>query len=325
MKKSRTIKVLSVLVALTAAGCIFYWGFYARIYNQENTKQDTSIGIDTDRTVGELVDDMLAFPDRYAGSKGNAAAVQYIRNYFREAGLEPYYEDTYYQSFYSDYLKLSRFYMLPAPGTVENIIGKIKGIDSTRAVIVSAHMDSYFSKGALDNASGTAVLLKIAERLSQVFQPGEYPVDLIFAAYNLEEGGMIGSEAFYPELASSYTDFYNINLDCVGATDRALAVKNDYADSEALYQAFLPFLDKHEIPCKDVVYTADEDGIATGSSDHEVFQENGRAAIILGEADITGIVHSEADNDTRYLDFAEMDRLTDAVVDFVTATDGTIY
>lgn len=322
MKKA-VKRILITIVMILCIGFIGYQGIYSRVYNQSNTKRDTGIGADVEQLSAEkIIRDMAGFSNRYAGSKDNSSAVQYIRNYFNGIGLEPFYDESYYQSFESDYLKCSRYFMVNVHGTIENVIGKIKGKNSTKAVVISAHMDSFLSKGVLDNASGTAVLLKTAQKLSQEFQPEEYPIDIIFAAYNAEESGLIGSSAFYQELSNEYRDFYNINLDCVGARDKPLAVKNEHETSSELYREFIPFLDQYEIPYKNVMYAANSDGEVTGTSDHEIFQEHGHAAIILGEDDIIGIVHSKQDNSMENLDFDEIDRLISAVVEFIKASDG---
>lgn len=317
---------IAFILAMTLAAIVLYYSIYAKVYNQSNTIQNTEIGSDVNQmSLEDIVEDMYDFPNRFAGTKSNALAVQYIRNYFRETGLTPYYENSYYHSFYSEYLKNSRYYMLNVTGTIENVVGKIRGVDSTRAVVISAHMDSYLGKGVLDNASGTAALLKIARNLTEYIQPDEYPVDLVFVAFNSEENGMIGSEAFYKELSRDYDEFYNINMDCVGAADKPLAVKNLYENSEELYRDFIPILEQYEIPYRDIVYAADIDGDPLGSSDHEIFQENGHAAIILGEAEIFGFTNTKKDKDMSILDFYELNRLTEAVTYFILSTNGHIY
>lgn len=312
--------------AVAIAGLFYYQGVYLRVYNQSNTKDNTVIGTGIgDRTAEEIVDDLSGLNNRYSGTKSNFTAVQYIRNYFREAGLEPFYENGYYQSFYGDSLKNSWYYELPVRGTVENVVGKIRGKDSSKAVVITAHLDSFHSKGVLDNASGTAVLLQTARRLSQNFKPEEYPIDMVFVAFNAEESYLRGSEAFYPDLAARYSEVYNINMDCVGAVDKPLAVKNEHEASDTLYKEFLPFIKKHAIETRDIVYAVNKDGIITGTSDHEIFQRNGHAAIILGEDEIVHIVHTKSDNNKELLDYDELDRLTDAVVDFITDADGKVY
>ena len=319
-------RILLVAGAFIIAGLLYYQGVYLRVYNQSNTRDNTTIGTGIDdKTESDIVADLAGLPNRYSGTRSNFMAVQYIRNYFLEAGLEPFYEDSYYQSFYGDKLKNSWYYESPVRGTVENVVGKIRGKDSSKAVVISAHLDSFHSKGVLDNASGTAVLLTVSRRLSQEFGPGEYPIDIVFAAFNAEESYLLGSEAFYPDIAARYSGFYNINMDCVGAKDKPLAIRNEHEASNALYKDLLPFIENHSIAVKDIMYATNKDGIITGTSDHEVFQKNGHAAIILGEDEIVHVVHTKSDNDKKQLDYAEMGRLTDAIVDFVASVNGKVY
>lgn len=324
--KSGLKKIVISLAVIIIAGLVLYKGVYSKVYNQSNTQQDTVIGAN----VGELspervVNDMYDLPNRFAGTKSNARAVQYVRNFFREIGLEPYEGDTYYHSFYGEYLKCSRFFMLQVNGTVENVAGMIKGIDSTKAVVVSAHLDSFLGKGVVDNASGVAALLNTAKILSRDLQSGSYPVDIIFVSFNAEESGLLGSQALYEDMSQRYTEFYNINMDCVGVKDKALAMKNEFPNSEKLYKEFLPFLDKYNIPYENIVYAADEDGDAVGNSDNLVFQENGRAAIVLGETQLVGFTNTRKDKDLTLMDYKELVRLTNAVADFIISSDGRIY
>ncbi|CEK40098.1 peptidase M28 family protein [[Clostridium] sordellii VPI 9048] len=46
------------------------------------------------------------------------------------------------------------------------MFGKIKGKDSSKAVIISAHLDSLGSKGVIDNASGVSALLDTSKNIS---------------------------------------------------------------------------------------------------------------------------------------------------------------
>lgn len=328
--KSRTKKVILtmaiIMLTIALASVTLYQGVYAKVYNQSNIEQNQEFGANVEQlSLEDIVMDLYDLPNRFAGTKSNALAAQYIQNYFRETGLAPYFDDGYYHSFYSEHLKNSRYYMMNVTGTVENVVGRINGVDSTRAVVITAHLDSFLGKGVIDNASGTAALLQIARSLSEKVSPGEYPADLIFIAFNAEENGMIGSKAFYEVLSKDYAAFYNINMDCVGVANKPLAVKNLYENSEELYRDFLPFLDLYEIPYRDIVYAADMDGDPFGASDHQIFQENGHAAIILGEDGISSITNTKKDGDISMLDFDELSQLTSAVEDFILSANGKMY
>ncbi len=81
-----------------------------------------------------------------------------------------------------------------SPGSSGNLIAHIPGEDSTRAMIISAHIDSPNSPGAMDDGSGSAILLEIARVLNEArLQP---PTDLYLAWFGSEELGLYGSQHF---------------------------------------------------------------------------------------------------------------------------------
>jgi hypothetical protein len=80
------------------------------------------------------------------------------------------------------------------PGKSNNLIARIPGINPTKAVILSAHIDSPNSPGAFDDGSGSAILLEVARVLDKArLQP---PVDLYLAWFGSHEIGLYGSGFF---------------------------------------------------------------------------------------------------------------------------------
>ena len=80
----------------------------------------------------------------------------------------------------------------PAPSG--NLIARIPGIDSTRAVIIGAHIDSPNSPGAFDDGSGSVTLLEVARVLNEArIQP---PIDLYLVWFGSHENGIYGSAYF---------------------------------------------------------------------------------------------------------------------------------
>src|SRR5512135_325987 len=81
-----------------------------------------------------------------------------------------------------------------SPGTSGNLIAHIPGTDSSQAVILGGHVDSPNSPGAMDDGSGSVVLLEVARVLNEArLQP---PVDLYLAWFGSEELNMNGSAHF---------------------------------------------------------------------------------------------------------------------------------
>lgn len=101
-----------------------------------------------------------------------------------------------------------------APGVSGNLVARIPGADSSRAVILGAHIDSPNSPGALDDGSGSVVLLEVARALDTArIQP---PVDLYLVWFGSEELGLYGSAHF----AASHQELLDrtlgmLQIDCL--------------------------------------------------------------------------------------------------------------
>jgi len=123
-------------------------------------------------------------------------------------------------------------------GIGANVIGYLKGKDETlkqEAIIVGAHLDHLglnheLMPGAHDNASGSAVLLGVAEALARSGIPLKRSV--VFILFGAEEQGVKGSEYYvaHPFVPNDRVRAF-LNLESVGRGERigAGAGKN-YSD-----------------------------------------------------------------------------------------------
>src|SRR6185369_8692099 len=73
-----------------------------------------------------------------------------------------------------------------------NVVAESKGGDPNHVVVVDAHLDAIYGAGMLDNASGSATILDIAQMLHKVNPRNK----LRFIWFGGEELGLLGS-AFY--------------------------------------------------------------------------------------------------------------------------------
>ncbi|HNS51681.1 MAG TPA: M28 family metallopeptidase [Anaerolineae bacterium] len=81
-----------------------------------------------------------------------------------------------------------------APAVSGNLVVRIPGRDPSRAVILGAHIDSPNNPGAMDDASGSAILIEVARVLdASRTQP---PTDLYLTWFGSEELGLLGSSHF---------------------------------------------------------------------------------------------------------------------------------
>jgi membrane-associated protease RseP (regulator of RpoE activity) len=114
----------------------------------------------------------------------------------------------------------------------DNVVAVLPGIDPASAhqnIVIGAHYDhlgfghfgarnpssaGQIHHGADDNASGTAVLLDLARRLSQL--PAKPARTIIFAAFSAEELGLFGSRNFVERAQNAAATKTMVNLDMVG-------------------------------------------------------------------------------------------------------------
>ncbi|WBW96894.1 M28 family metallopeptidase [Oceanirhabdus sp. W0125-5] len=183
-----------------------------------------------------------------------------------------------------------------------NVLGMIKGTTNNKAVVLSCHFDhvgtwgeSLF-RGAIDNASGTALFLNLTEDLSNFYKTTKPAYDIIFAAFNGEESGLQGSDYFVKNLSGEYENIYNINLDCIGIKgDDTLVLSGD--NSMSMINSLKSWLEKESIDVNSI-----EGGF---TSDHMSFTNAGFSGVNIGQYSVESI-HTTDDNidkiDFKYID-----------------------
>ena len=142
----------------------------------------------------------------YAQS-GNVEAAEYLYRRLASYGMNVWYED-----FIADNGRL-----------LLNVVGEIPGNDASKIYLMTAHLDSIsddiedptLAPGALDNASGDAILLEVARALSGYIL--EHPVHIAFL--NGEEYALQGAHAFAHHATTVESRPYAgaFNVDSVGA------------------------------------------------------------------------------------------------------------
>lgn len=167
--------------------------------------------------VTELTAPVMA--GRQIGTQGIDAAARYLADQFAASGLQPI-QRSYYQQWTQTQQDGSSL-------RLRNVVGVIPGENpalSRQPVVIGAHYDhlgvdsvsgEIFS-GADDNASGVAILLEVAAKLSSTFAP-QRPI--VFVAFTGEEAGLLGSEYFVQSPPGTFAaaDIYAmVNLDAVG-------------------------------------------------------------------------------------------------------------
>jgi hypothetical protein len=180
-----------------------------------------------------------AFGGRERGTPGNDSAAVFLGRLYERLQLRPAFgrrclqaaqcAASYYQ-FFDTY-----------EGSAHNVGAIVEGRDprlQNEFVVIGAHFDhlGYSSRyahdsydgivlhpGADDNASGTAAVVELAERLS--LRPSRRPI--LVLNFDAEEEGLLGSKAFIASKTYPVADMrFMLNLDMIGRLrDRRLEVQ----------------------------------------------------------------------------------------------------
>lgn len=133
---------------------------------------------------------------RGAGTVNADKAARYIVRQFEEMGLEPFFEDGFFQPF-----------EMYDTDTYKNVVAVIPGNDPSlkdEYIVIGAHYDHLGIKddeiynGADDNASGSAALIEAARILKS--RQDQLKRSIIVAAFDAEESGLWGSKALAEKL-----------------------------------------------------------------------------------------------------------------------------
>lgn len=181
--------------------------------------------------------------------------------------------------------------------TAANVIGYIEGRDKSlkdEFIIIGAHFDhagdnknGTYNPGALDNASGTAVMMEIARMLKE----GNYKPkkSILFIAFNGEEEGLYGSYYYAnnPLYPLNKNNTVMINLDMVGSkTEIPLTLMSYDSNNTKLREEFYEYSKTLKI---DSIQDVGQ------GSDHNAFGAKGIDAVCLIHMDLRNGYHTPDD------------------------------
>ncbi|MGY8885504.1 MAG: M20/M25/M40 family metallo-hydrolase [Flavobacteriales bacterium] len=227
-----------------------------------------------------LADDLLE--GRETGTLGERLASEYIAKRFKDLNLISKGTDGYYQSFVfkpsSNPHEEAGFIYSEEDSTVtgRNVVGYIDNKAKT-TVVIGAHYDHLgfggdgslyreeekaIHNGADDNASGVAILLDLAERLSLDQQTSSN--NYLFIAFSGEEMGLLGSNYFVknPTIDTKKVS-YMLNMDMVGRLNEEKTIAVHGVGTSPIFKQIL-FANKETLNIAE-----HESGI--GPSDHTSF------------------------------------------------------
>ena len=241
---------------------------------------------------------------RKAGSEDAAKAAAYIVGQFEEIGIQPYYEEGWYQPFER------------SGNTYKNVIGIIPGNDPVlkdEYIIIGAHYDhlgvrdGQIYNGADDNASGTATVIEMARILKS--QQNNLKRSIIIAAFDAEEIGLWGSYDLTKKLDLTKVKLM-MSIDMVGWLEKGKTLQ---------LQGTATIKDGKRLLCEEAekmninIKPKDFETSIFGATDTQGFAEKGVATLYV----TTGLKspYHKPEDDPELIDYKGLDRITDYMAD----------
>ncbi|MCB0476630.1 MAG: Zn-dependent exopeptidase M28 [Crocinitomicaceae bacterium] len=195
----------------------------------------------------------------------------------------------------------------------KNVVAKIPGESSDSCFVFTAHFDhlgrmgtEVYFPGANDNASGTTMLISLADYYSK----NKPKFDIYFIAFCGEEAGLVGSKEFvdHPTFDIQRIKFL-LNLDIMGSGDEGITAvngtiyKNEFEKLKDLSEA------------KSLLSVVKPRG-KTQNSDHFFFQEKGIKTFFIYTMGKNKAYHDVFDK-YETLDMGKFEDLKTLLIDFV--------
>lgn len=241
---------------------------------------------------------------RRAGSEDAAKAAAYIVSQFEGIGIQPYYEEGWYQPFEMN------------GKTYKNVIGIIPGNDPVlkdEYIIIGAHYDhlgvrdDQIYNGADDNASGTATIIEMARILKS--QQNSLKRSIIVAAFDAEEIGLWGSNYLAKQLDLSKVKLM-MSIDMVGWLEKGKTLQ--LQGTATIKDGKRLFREEAEKMHLDIKAKNFETSIL-GATDTQGFAQRGVATLYV----TTGLKspYHKPEDDSELIDYKGLDRVTDYMAD----------
>ncbi len=255
---------------------LFYFSGFSQVEITENELKDHIEFLASEKNAG-----------RYPGTKANRDVVKYIIKDFKKQGLLPLKKS--YQQKFKARLRVDKGEPEKRLAKTSNVVAYLEGNDpilKNEYIILGAHYDhlgmggpssksdqrNTIYYGADDNASGTAALMEIAEKVAA--NKRDLKRSVIFIAFGAEEQGLLGSQYFVdnPLVPLSQIKLM-INMDMVGRLNEANHV---YMNGAGTFPNGVEFMQKlgESLNLTPVVHAG-----SVGGSDHVSFYKAGLSVL----------------------------------------------
>jgi len=174
------------------------------------------------------------------------------------------------------------------PRMSRNVVACLPG-EGDEIIVVNAHHDSMLTPGAVDDASGVAVVLEIARALSTE----NLQRTVLFTTFSGEELGLLGSADFVGKHRDDKI-VASITFDCVGAgPDNGLCIGLEGSTTEWLDAYIQQVAENMGFYAK-----SESQKVIGGTTDHESFVRAGFSAtwVYWFDPEREGLIHTLGDN-----------------------------
>lgn len=216
---------------------------------------------------------------RLVGSLSEKKSAIYIANQFGELGLIPYFDNSFFQEFESQYnpnphdTLASNLIQIKS----QNVVAYLDN-NANKTFVIGAHYDHIgrneyhqslepnvegeIHNGADDNASGVAGVIELARIYSSNYIKED--VNFIFICFSGEEIGLLGSKKFVEKIGNDKKIDFMLNMDMIGRMDSSNQLYIGGVGTSPRFQDLL-----FENKPSNFKLTIDSSGI--GPSDHSSF------------------------------------------------------
>ena len=214
------------------------------------------------------------------GSEEHDRVRDYLVHSLQELGLKPEIQKA--NSVYSPGIWISG-------GTVENIVAKIEGTNSTKAIMLVAHYDSVpGSAGAGDDGAGVAAILETVRAFKEM---APLKNDVIILLTDGEENGLLGAKAFVEEHPWVYDVGLVLNFEARGNEGPSFMFETSDHNSWLVKE----FVQGTSTPvAHSILYSLYK--LMPNDTDFSVFKEAGLNGLNFAFGDGVGHYHTNSDN-----------------------------
>ena len=219
--KKNYFSLFSFLFLIT----IIFWIYYSMIPQNANEKNLPLSQFSTQRALKHVA--VLSKSPHYTGTQNHKIVANYVETELQKLGIETKTEEGFTLTEWGNLTQS------------HNVLGKIKGTDNSKALLLLSHYDSAphsKSKGASDDASGIATILEGLRAFLHNKTPHKNDIIVLFS--DAEELGLNGAALFVTQNNWANDVGLALNFEARGTSGPSYMLMEVNKGNEALVKSF---------------------------------------------------------------------------------------